>query len=77
MHIAARNDSVLALRKICGCAEAVTATLTYNLLLSKNKDSTTVCRLAAEGGHIKAVEELWDLTWNVELSLVRWSMIYS
>ena len=63
MHIAARGDSVLALRKIRECAEAVTATLTYNLLLSKkNKDSTTACRLATEGGHIKTVEELWDLT---------------
>ncbi len=77
MHIGARGDSVLALRKICECAEAVTATLTYNLLLSKNKNSTTACRLAAEGGHIRAVEELWGLTWNVQLSLVRYSMIYS
>ena len=70
MHIAARGDSVLALRKICECAEAVTATLTYNLLLSKNKDSTTACRLAAEGGQIKTVEELWNLTWNAQLSPV-------
>ena len=70
MHIAARNGSVLALRMIRECAEAVTATLTYNLLLSKNKDSTNACRLAAEVGHIKAVEELWNLTWNVQLSLV-------